>query len=189
MKRSINLATRPFVNLRPFLLTTVVLVVVVLSLTIWVAVAAFRTWNQQTTTRTQVAELERQQSSLSRQHRELVTALSAPGTRQVLERKLFLDRLIERRSLSWIELFFDLQERLPARARIVSLSPTALDGGGLSLDLRVMGESASAIIEFVQALEEGKKFHSVVLRSQTEAAARAGGITAVITAVYVQGDE
>jgi len=188
MRTSVNLATRPFVNLRPFLVMTLSLGVLALLLTTWVGVVAFRTWSQQTTTRAQLAELERQQLSLARQQHQLVSVLSAPGPRQVLERKLFLDRLIERRSLSWIELFFDLQERLPGRARILSLSPTALEDGALSLNLRVMGDSASAIIEFVQELEEEKKFHNVVLRSQVESENRAGGINAVITAVYVQGD-
>jgi type IV pilus assembly protein PilN len=187
MKIPINLATRPFVNTRPFLVTAGVLGLVALVLTLWVAVAGFHTWRQQEMTRSQRWELERQQAALRAEQRQLITALSTPEAQRLLKRKLFLDRLVQRRRLSWIGLFFDLQQHLPTRARILSLSPALLENDHVSLDLRVTGTSASSVIEFVQALEEGEKFRDVTLRSQGEASGRGGGINAVITAVYVQG--
>lgn len=187
MRIPINLATRPFVNTRPFLVTTSVLVSVALVFTVWVTVVGVRTWQQESMTRAQTSELERQKTELVAEQRQLVVSLSTPNAQQVLERKLFLDRLIQRRRLSWIELFVDLQQHLPGQARVLSLSPALLESGDISLDLRVVGSSSSAVIDFVQALEKGEKFRNVMLLAQSEVSGRAGGVGATITAVYVQG--
>lgn len=187
MRIPINLATRPFVNTRPFLVTTSVLGSLALVLTAWITVVGVGTWQQESMTRAQTSELEQQKAELVAEQRQLVASLSTPNARRVLERKLFLDRLIQRRRLSWIELFFDLQQHLPRQARILSLSPALLESGNVSLDLRVVGSSSSAVIEFVQALEKGEKFRNVMLLSQSKVSGGAAGVGATITAVYMQG--
>jgi type IV pilus assembly protein PilN len=189
MRLPINLATRPFVNTRPFLVTTTVLGTLALALTAWVTVVGVGTWQQDAMTHAQTSELKSKKAELVAEHRQLIATLSTPNARRVLDRKLFLDRLIQRRRLSWIELFFDLQQHLPRQTRILSLSPALLANGNISLDLRVVGSSPSSVIEFVEALEKGEKFRNVMLLSQNEVSGRTAGTGATITAVYMQGQK
>jgi type IV pilus assembly protein PilN len=187
MRVPINIATRPFVNLRPFLLTAGLLGMVTVVLTVLVLVVGVNKWQEHASTRAKLTQLDRERSRLLVEREDLVRELSQPNADALLQRKLFLDELVERRRLSWIELFFDLQEDLPPQVRIVSLSPTLQEGGRLALDLRVAGRSASDVISFVQALEADKKFQNVVLRSQQEGTG--GGsdrLLAQLSAVYAQ---
>lgn len=168
MRVSINLATKPFVNLRPFLATAGLfggLVVVVTAFTLLLGV---NHWNEYAEARAKMNDLETKRLSLYAEQRKLVEELSRPQPHALLERKLFLDDLIRQRQLSWIELFFDLQEHMPERVRIVSLSPTLRDDGGLLLEMRVAAGSAADLISFLSKLEEGSQFQNVVLRNQQE---------------------
>lgn len=187
MRVPVNLATRPFVNLRPFLLTTGLLGGVALVLTLVVLVVGVNKWQDRAGTWAKLTRLEREHSRLLAERADLVRELSQPNADALLKRKLFLDGLVQRKQLSWIELFFDLQQHLPARVRIVSLSPSLQEDGRLLLDLRVGSGSVSEIISFLQALEEDKKFQNVVLRSQQEGTGgRRDDLLAQLSAVYVQ---
>jgi len=113
--------------------------------------------------------------------------LQDPATQEILARTRFLNDLVRRKNLSWTELFFDLQERLPARVRILAVAPSLREDGDLQVELHVGSESAQALIEFLQALEEGEKFREIALRSQSRASgAQADAVTAQVSAVYVQ---
>lgn len=187
MRVPVNLATRPFVNLRPFLLTAGLLGSVTLILTVLVLVVGVNKWQEHASTRAKLTQLEQEHSRLLTERGDLVRELSQPNADALLKRKLFLDGLVQRKQLSWIELFFDLQEHLPPQVRIVSLSPTLQEDGRLLLDLRVAGRSASEVISFLQALEQDNKFQNVVLRSQQEGTGRSGDrLMAQLTTVYVQ---
>lgn len=187
MKSSINLATEPFVNYRGWLLTTSILVVAAVGLTVWLGIAGVQVWQERSLARERLRQLETRRAELAATQQRLEAELRTPATYEQLERARFLNQLIQRKSLSWTRLFFDLQERLPARVRILSLAPSVREDGRLQVELRVGGQAASDIIEFLQGLESGQKFQEIVLRSQN----RAGGdspdpITAELSAVYVE---
>lgn len=187
MRSSINLASSPFVNYRGFVLTAGLLAVAALSLTVWVGAEGIRAWREGTANRARVRELEDRRAQLAAEQKQLELELQAPGTREVLDRARFFNQLIEQKRLSWTQLFFDLQERLPTRARILSLSPRLRADGLLQVELRVGSESPEVLIEFLHALEEGDKFREITLDSQsTEAVSRGDALVAEVRAVYVQ---
>jgi len=187
MRVPLNLATSPFVPVRRFLLTVGLLGVVALAATLTVGVEAVRVWRGRTATQTRMRELQAERSRLAQEQQRLESELQDPATQEILARTRFLNDLVRRKNLSWTELFFDLQERLPARVRILAVAPSLREDGDLQVELHVGSESAQALIEFLQALEEGEKFREIALRSQSRASgAQADAVTAQVSAVYVQ---
>ncbi|MBI2956182.1 MAG: hypothetical protein HYY26_02595 [Acidobacteria bacterium] len=187
MRSAINLATRPFLNYRPFLAGAGLLALASLGLTVLVAYEGIQAWQERRATQAQVRELEQRRAALLEEQRELERALEDSRTRELLERARFLNRLIEQKRLSWTRLFFDLQQRLPSRVRILSLGPRLREDGLLEVELRVGGESAVALIEFLQSLEKAKEFREVMLESQAaQDATRGDAIVADISAIYLQ---
>lgn len=185
MRSSINLASRPFINYRPFVFTTALLALLALGLTALVVVKAVTTWQEQSRAQARLHELSAQQARLVAEQAQLESELQASTTRELLERTRFLNGLIERKSLSWTELFFDLQDRLPPGVRILTLSRSLRDDGRVEVDLRLGGQSAPAVIEFLRALEEGEKFREVTLHSQSREAGNGPDvIQAQVSAVY-----
>jgi len=187
MRTSINLATKPFVNVRPFVVTTAVLGATALVLTLLLLMVGVSTWRERATTLARLRGLESERSRLIAAQARLESELRTPATQQLLERTRFLNQLIRQKGLSWTELFFDLQQCLPRQVRILSLSPSLREDGNVLVELRVGGGSAAAVIEFLQALEEGEKFRDVVLRGQRRGTgASRDEMSAEVTAVYVQ---
>jgi len=187
MRAPINLATKPFVNVRPFVVATAFLGGGALVLTLLLLVVGVNTWRERSTTLGRLRGLESERARLIATQQRLETELRAPTTQQLLERTRFLNQLIRQKGLSWTELFFDLQQRLPRQVRILSLSPSLREDGNVLVELRVGGASAAAVIEFLQALEEGEKFRDVVLRGQRRGSGSSRDeMSAEVTAVYVQ---
>jgi len=187
MRTSINLATAPFIPARRFLLTVGSLAVVALAATLFAGVEAVRTWQERTATAARVRELTAERGRLFAEQRRLQEELQAPALRQVLDRTQFFNGLVRRKNLSWTNLVLDLQERLPARVRILALSPSLRDDGRLQVEMQVGGESAQALIGFVQALEKSANFQEIALHSQDPTTrARADAVTAQLSVVYVE---
>lgn len=187
MRTSINLATAPFIPARRFLLTVGSLAVVALAATVFVGIEAARTWQERTATEARARELVAERGRLLDEQRRLQEELQAPAIRQVLERTQFFNGLVRRKNLSWTNLVLDLQERLPARVRILALSPSLRDDGRLQVEMQVGGDSAQAVIEFLQALEKNAKFQEIALHSQARStSARADALTAQLSVVYVE---
>lgn len=187
MRASINLATAPFIPTRRFLLTVGLLVGVTLVATLAVLVTAGGAWRERTATRARLRELTSERAELARTQQQIEGELQDPATRAVLERVRFLNGLVRQKNLSWTELVVDLQERLPPRVRILAVSPSLRDDGRLQVEMQVGGESPAAVIQFLRALEEGKKFQEIALHSQSRGTgAQADPVTAQVSVLYAQ---
>lgn len=187
MRARINLATDPFVNYRPFVGTVGLLTAATLGLTLLLVVESIQTWRERTHTQQRLRELTRQRAELTAEQQQLETELRAPATQERLERVRFLNQLILQKSLSWTQLFLDLQKRLPSQVRVLSLSPSWREDGNIEVKVRVGGRSAPAVVEFLRALEQGGEFQEFELYSQRRPSGRsADAVVAEVGAVYVQ---
>ncbi len=187
MRPRFNLASQPFINLRPFLLTTSLLGVAAVALSVVLAVVALTTWRTQTATLERLQGLQRQRADLVSRQGRLQTELRDAATQRLLKRTHELNQMIRHKSLSWTELFYDLQQHLPAGARILSLAPSLRDDGRLLVQMQVGGESPAAVLEFLRVLGEGTKFRELALKSQRRGSPNSPDRTvAEVSAVYVQ---
>ena len=185
MRTSINLASQPFVDYRGFLLTTGILGLVALVFTTLVLVTAISAWRETTTTQGQIRALESQHAQLASEQRALENELRAPGNIEQLEQVYLVNQLIQRKAFSWTQLFYDVQERLPGQVRVLSITPSQRDDGRVLVEMRLGAGSQAALIEFLQALEQGEKFREVALHAQGETRGGRDAIEARVTTVYV----
>lgn len=163
---NLNLARRPFVNSRPITRLAVLL---------WLAGGALAVWNG--------LEIWRLTSSLGERRRALAAAevRAAEGQARIAalqaelrdidlleqnEETAFLNREIDRRTLSWTGLFQRLGEVLPRQVRLIQIVPslaspaqrrrppgaaTAAEGW-ISLSLSGYAENDEALLDFVDTL-------------------------------------
>ena len=188
MRTQINLATRPRVNQRGFWLAGSVLLLAALLLTAFVVTEGVAAWQQRMTTRARLGDLNRERSDLQEELNDLEDSLRDPATEKLLEENEFLNHVIRQTAFSWARFFERLSEGLPARARVLSVSPILGEGGRVNVRLRMGARSPAAIHDFMRRLEEGAHFSQVVLQTQEQSVAGGDRITAQLTAVYSEGE-
>jgi Tfp pilus assembly protein PilN len=186
MRRTLNLATDPYINQRPFWVTLTALAVLAVGLTAASIYQGFTIWRRGTAAQERLHDLQKRRADLAAEQKTLEEELRAPATWAVLERAQFFNQLIGQKRLSWTQLFVDLQQTLPAEARVLSLSPRMREDGRLQVDIRMGAANNGAVVEFLEALGQSTKFTEVKLVSQSSEGAREDSVTAQVTAVYMQ---
>ena len=187
MRRALNLATDPYINQRPFWVTVTTLAVLAIGLTGWSIYQGATIWRRGTAAQARLHDLQKRRADLTAEQQVLEQELRVPATLAVLERAQFFNQLIGQKRLSWTQLFFDLQQTLPADTRVLSLSPRMREDGRLQVEIRLGAASNGAVVEFLEALGQSAKFTEVKLGSQSsEGTGRDDAVVAQVSAVYME---
>ena len=157
MRISINLATRPFVELRPLYaklrLAIAGLSLVALLLGVYVhglSARAAAATQQMNALKARTAAYERQRAANeSRMHQ--------PQNMGVLERSQFLNALFAHKAFSWTAVMMDLEQVVPTGIQVTSIDPVISKEGDVSIRLRVTGDRDRAI-QLVRNLERSRRF-------------------------------
>ena len=174
MRISVNLATKPFVEVRPLLARLRLLMAALAVLAI-----GFGLWLHALRQRAAVAEAEianvrAQTSALQRQSQSNEARMRQPANRAVLDRSRFLNDLFARKSFSWTAVMMDLERVLPVGVQVTSIEPTVSPDGSVSIRLRVSGERDRAV-QMVRNLEGSARFIHPRLSNETAQASEANG--------------
>lgn len=171
MRISVNLATRPFVELRPLFarlrLAMIALVVVAVGLGFWLHALNGR--GRVAQARMNALKVRTQQFQHERQANE--ARMRQPQNMAVLERSQFLNALFARKSFSWTAVMMDLEKVLPMGVQVTSIEPVITKDGDVNIRLRVNGERDRAV-QLVRNLETSQRF--VTPRLANEAAQKQG---------------
>jgi type IV pilus assembly protein PilN len=157
MRITVNLATRPFVELRPFFLR----------LRIFMAVLAIVGIGALIATHLLQKKLDIAKAQIDQAHAKVVAArdekqgneqrMRQPANAAVLSRAHFLNTLFLRKSFSWTAVMMDLETVLPIGVQVTSIEPQILSNGNVMIRLRVSGERDRAV-QLVRNLERSKRF-------------------------------
>ena len=90
-----------------------------------------------------------------------------PENHDVTEQKNYWNRQINRRQLSWTQLFNDLQRIMPARAFLSSVHPEITLDNRLKLTLVVMGDTHENGLELQKKMEKSERFRSPQITAET----------------------
>jgi len=157
MRISINLATRPFVELRPLFLRLRVfmglLAAVAIALGIWAHVLQQRL-NHATA---QMDALRNQTISAQQERLHNEARMRQPVNAAVLDRAHFLNALFLAKSFSWTAVMMDLENVLPTGVQVTSIEPQVTQSGDVIIRLRVSGERDRAV-QLVRNLEHSRRF-------------------------------
>ena len=178
MRVTVNLATRPFVELRPLFLrlriAMAALVVLAVSLGVWAHSLSVRAQAAQASmdalrARTTAFQTERQSDERRMQQ---------PANRAVLERSRLLNGLFQHKSFSWTSVMMDLERVLPAGVQVTSIAPVITAEGDVNIRLRVSGDRDRAV-ELVRNLERSQRFLNPRLANEAAQTQETGRTVAV----------
>jgi type IV pilus assembly protein PilN len=166
MRLTLNLASRPYIELRPLyqrLRVLALLLLVTAALFWWVlrtekgkaAEAQARAGALQTSIRD--AQMERQQSE---------NAMRQPQNAAVLTQAQFLNNLYLHKSFSWTAVMMDLEQVLPAGVQVLNIDPVVGKDGTVTIRMRVAGPRERAVT-LVRNLEGSRRFRAPRIVGET----------------------
>jgi len=166
MRIAINLATRPFVELRPLFarlrLTMAALAVTAIALGIGLHVLNARARVAQA----QMDDLKAQTLAIQLERQTNEARMREPQNRAVLDRSTFLNDLFARKSFSWTAVMMDLERVLPGGVQVTSIEPAITAEGNVNIRLRVSGQRDLAV-DLVRNLEHSQRFLAPHLNNET----------------------
>ena len=157
MKISINLASKPFVELRPLFaqlrLAMGALTLLAIGLSIGVhfySIQAKQANAAMAALRAQTLAVEEKTSANERRMR-------LPENQGVLARSQFLNTMFARKAFSWTGVMMDLEHVVPQGVQVTSIDPEISKQGVVTIHLRVTGDRDKAI-QLVRNLELSRRF-------------------------------
>lgn len=166
MRITLNLASRPHIDLRPYFqrLRLWMLLLAMLAACLWLV-----SRNEEYKAAIARAEEGQLQQSTDRLHKEqqgFQVLMHQPQNAGVLEQSEFLNQLFQRKSFSWTAAMMDLENVLPAGVQVASIEPAVVPGGTVSIRLRVLGPRDKAV-DLIRNLEHSRRFVSPRLAGES----------------------
>jgi type IV pilus assembly protein PilN len=166
MRIALNLATRPFVELRP-LFARLRLTMAALALTAIALGIGLHILNKNArAAQAQMDDLKAQTLDVQLERQTNEARMREPQNRAVLERSTFLNDLFARKSFSWTAVMMDLERVLPGGVQVTSIEPAIMAEGGVNIRLRVSGQRDLAV-DLVRNLEHSQRFLAPHLNNET----------------------
>jgi type IV pilus assembly protein PilN len=167
MRISVNLATRPFVELRPLYaklrlgMAALALVAVGVGVVLHVETARAKT------AQAQMDALKAQTTGYQNRLIADEARMRQPQNKAVLDRAQFLNnQVFAQKSFSWTAVMMDLENVLPAGVQVTSIEPLISKEGDVSIRMRVSGDRERAV-DLVRNLESSQRFLRPALTSES----------------------
>jgi type IV pilus assembly protein PilN len=157
MRISVNLATRPFVELRPLFarLRVAMAALVVLAVALGFTLHHFSVKAQ--AEQAQMDALKGQTAQFESERQANEARMREPQNRAVLERSIFLNNLFASKSFSWTSVMMDLERVVPAGVQVTSIEPVMTLDHDVNIHLRVSGDRDRSV-DLVRNLERSQRF-------------------------------
>lgn len=165
MKIQVNLATRPFVELRPYLLRLRWIMGGFVALSLGLVIAAHVLQKRLDAEETQMRAIKARTAAAVSEKQGNERRMRQPANAVVLDRAHFLNTLFLRKSFSWTAVMMDLETVLPSGVQVTSIEPSVTADGDVIIRMRVAGDRDRAV-QFVRNLEHSKRFLQPRLSSE-----------------------
>jgi type IV pilus assembly protein PilN len=165
MRVSVNLATRPFIELRPLFarLRLAAVALVLLAVGLWFGLRVLNA--KAAKAQVQMDALKAKTTEFQNERQKNEARMRQPQNMAVLERSQFLNDLFARKSFSWTAVMMDLEKVLPAGVQVTSIEPVISKEGDVNIRLRVAGDRDKGVL-LVRNLETSQRFVSPRLASE-----------------------
>lgn len=166
MRLDINLATQPYEDARQFWLRWGTGLAAAAILTLALMTITITGWFNARRDHTKIAELRAEIVQRDRTRQQAEAFLNQPENRATRDQSLFLNTLIERKSLSWTYVLEDLERVMPSRVHLVSIHPELDEGNQLTLKMVVAGDSRDKALELARRMEESRHFAQTYIETE-----------------------
>jgi type IV pilus assembly protein PilN len=157
MRISVNLASRPFVELRPFLARLRIIMAALVVVAIALVVGLHFEQQKLAAAQQLMAAEHRRTVKAQEEKRHNVARMSEPANAAVLARAHFLNALFLEKSFSWTAVMMDLETVLPTGVQVTAIEPTFTPEHDVVIRLRVAGDRERAV-QLVRNLERSSRF-------------------------------
>lgn len=157
MRISVNLATRPFVELRPLFAKLRLAMGVLTLLAVGLGFAKHALDERARIAGAEMDALKAKTAAYQNERSRNEARMRQPGNKAVLDRSTFLNTLFALKSFSWTATMMDLERVLPAGIQVSSIEPIITKEGDVMIRLRVIGERDRAV-QLVRNLEHAQRF-------------------------------
>lgn len=176
MRVLLNLASRPFVELRPVYMRLRVLALVLLLAAVGLGFLLHRATERARTGQAELDSLTNRTSATRREFQGYQAAMRQPANAGVLTRSQFLNALFTRKAFSWTAVMMDLENVLPAGVQVINIEPALTPDGHVTMKLRVTGPRDKTV-ELVRNLERSKRFTGARLVGESAEAQNPGQVS------------
>ena len=188
MRVSVNLATRPFVELRPLFarlrLTMGLLALLAIGLGFGLHALTMRAQAAQA----RMDDLRGKTLAYQQERQKNEARMRQPQNMAVLSRSEFLNELFAKKSFSWTSVMMDLERVLPERLQVTSIEPVIAKDGSVTIRLKVSGDRDRAV-QLVRNLEQSQRFLSPRLSGETAKASAQTNTRVVVDPLATSGVE
>jgi len=173
MRVLLNLASRPFVELRPVYMRLRVLALVLLLIAVGLGWTLHRATQRARVAQAELDSLENRTNATHREFQGYQAEMRQPANAGVLSRSQFLNALFTRKAFSWTAVMMDLEDVLPAGVQVVNIEPASTPDGHVTMKLRVTGPREKTV-ELVRNLERSRRFTGARLVGESAEAQNPG---------------
>ncbi len=166
MRISVNLASRPFVELRPFFARLRIIMAALLLLAIGLGIWLHTENAKLAIAQGQMQALQARTTAAQQEKIKNEARMRQPANAAVLERAHFLNTVFLAKSFSWTAVLMDLENVLPIGVQVTSIEPSTTADGDVIIRLRVAGDRDRAV-QLVRNLERSRRFLSPRLSGET----------------------
>ncbi|HEY5029171.1 MAG TPA: hypothetical protein VIK39_12235 [Candidatus Angelobacter sp.] len=167
MRLTINLASQKYEDVRKFYVRWSVAIGLSALLLLVLAGLAVRNLANSSESGQRTKQLQAEIADLEKKRAAAEAVSNLPENHDVTEQKNYWNRQINRRQLSWTQLFNDLQRIMPARAYLSSVHPEVTLDNRLRLTLVVMGDTHDNGLELQKKMEKSERFRGPQITSET----------------------
>jgi type IV pilus assembly protein PilN len=166
MRVTLNLASHPYVELRPLYqrLRVVALLLLVTGGLFWWVLRTQQQKAAEAHARANTIDSSITQTRDERQKAE--ASMRQPQNAAVLAQAHFLNNLFLHKSFSWTAVMMDLEQVLPAGVQVVSIDPVPAKDGSVTIHMRVAGPRDKAVA-LVRNLEHSRRFRTPRIVGET----------------------
>ena len=166
MRLNINLASQPYQDLSRFLRRWVIALSVFAVASVALGLFAWRQYSAGREINRQINEQQKQIEQFDAQRAAATKMLAEPSNKEVADTARYLNSLIAKKAFSWTRVFMQMEEIMPSRLHVVSLTPELTQNNQLQLTMRVAGDSREQAVELVRRIEKSPSFRTATLRSE-----------------------
>jgi hypothetical protein len=182
-----NLSTRPFYNERAVTMLLVIAAVIIAAATVWTVMRLASLTSRHSMLRAEVAQAERRSAELHQQAARIRASIDPKRLEAVSNAALEANRLIDRRTFSWTELFNHFEATLPPDVRVTAVVPSERLHGEFVVTMTVLARRVPDIDAFIEALERTGAFRNVL--STDEKTGEGDLLEATLQGTYLPGSE
>ena len=174
MRVTLNLASRPYVELRPLYqrLRVIIAVLAVFAIIFWYALRTEHARAQVAQAR--VDAIQSQVAAIQAQRQRYEADMRQPKNAAVLNQAKFLNNLFLQKAFSWTAVMIDLERVLPAGVQVLNIDPQVAKDGHVTVRLRILGPHDRGV-DVVRNLEKSRRFLTPRLTAESTETGNSNG--------------